>query len=193
MADSVRAPSALRHLPNGLSGARLLAAAPIAWLIVHDQAQWALWLVLGAGLSDVLDGWLAKRHGWQSEIGGWLDPLADKALVLGTCLALAWRGDIPIWLLVLIAARDALIVGGALLYHLRYRPFKAAPSFLGKLTTLVLVLLLLGLLAHNAYPDLVPRPQIALYFAVAALVLASGADYVYRWSRKAQRIKETSR
>lgn len=180
--------NAWRHLPNALTLLRLLAALPIAALAAVGEARLALWLFAAAGISDALDGWLAKRNGWQSRLGGLLDPIADKTLVLALCAALAWHGDLPWWLLLLVLLRDAVIVSGAVCFHLRYAPLEAAPSVLGKLTTLGLVLLLSALLAHNAYPQLMPASHPAVFFLVAGLLLASGTDYVLTWSAKARQI-----
>lgn len=182
--------SALRHLPNVLSGLRLAAALPVAWLIGHGDAAWALALFVLGSASDGLDGWLARRYGWQSRIGGWLDPLADKAFVLAASVALALRGDLHWALLILMALRDTVIVSGAVAFHLNYAPLRAAPTLLGKLTTLVLLLLVIGLLAQNAG---LPLPKLVtgvLTWLGVLLIVASGADYVVRWAAKARALKQ---
>ena len=97
--------SPLRHLPNALTILRLVMAVPIAALVVADESVAAMSLFIAAGASDGVDGWLAKRYGWQTQLGGWLDPLADKALVLSVCTALMLHGDLPHWLFALIAIR----------------------------------------------------------------------------------------
>ncbi len=181
----------LRHLPNALTLMRLIAAVPIALLIAHEHAGPALWLFLAAGVTDVLDGFLAKRFGWITRLGGWLDPLADKVLIICATAALAWHGDLPLWLFALIAMRDVVIVGGAVAFHFNYAPLRAAPTLIGKMTMLTQVLMVLLLLVANAYPLLIPALAESAAFAItAALLVASGIDYVRRWSRKARRLKE---
>ncbi len=179
----------LRHLPNTLTLLRLLAAPPIAWLIAHEQAQMALWLFLAAGLTDSIDGYLAKRFGWISRLGGWLDPLADKTLILCATAALAWHGDLPLWLFALIAMRDIVIVWGAVAFHFNYAPLRAAPTLLGKMTMLAQVLMVLLLLVANAYPAHVPMLAVqAAFVATAIFLVSSGIDYVRRWREKARRL-----
>ncbi|MBK9654306.1 MAG: CDP-alcohol phosphatidyltransferase family protein [Rhodanobacteraceae bacterium] len=183
-----QARSRLRHLPNALTILRLLMALPIAALVVADESVAAMSLFIAAGISDGLDGWLAKRYGWQTQLGGWLDPLADKALVLSVCTALMLHGDLPPWLFALIAIRDAVIVGGALAFHFNFAPLYAAPTLLGKLTTLAMLLLVVTLLWHNISGDVVVWLVDGLIYVCTALLLASGIDYVRRWSGKARRI-----
>lgn len=179
----------LRHLPNALSLARLAAALPIAWLVVQDHGQLAMVCFIIAGASDGIDGWLAKRFRWQSQLGGWLDPLADKALVLSVCVALALHGDLPWWLLGLIAVRDLVIVSGAAAFHFNYAPLHARPTWLGKLTTFALLLTVVALLARNVGAQIAPALVDALIWLCASLLVASGIDYVRRWSYKARKVR----
>lgn len=183
------ATSVLRHLPNALGLLRIALAFPIAWLIVnHHPVDAAAWFVL-AGLTDVLDGWLAKRFHWQSQFGGWLDPIADKTLVLAACVALSWHGDLPWWLLGLIALRDLVIVGGAMAFHFRFASLHAEPTLLGKATTFTMVLLVVYLLASNVWGEALAWVTTALYALTAALLVASGADYVRRWGARARQVR----
>ncbi len=163
-------------------------AAPIALLVVADESRWALALFIAAGATDGLDGWLAKRFHWQSQLGGWLDPLADKALVLAACIALALHGDLPYWLLALIIVRDALIVGGAVAFHFNFAPLHAAPTLIGKLTTATLLLLVVTLLWRNVAAGVPAGLVHGLVYLSTAMLIASGADYVRRWSDKARRL-----
>jgi cardiolipin synthase len=177
-----------RHLPNALTILRLLMAAPIALLVLAGDSALAMALFIAAGATDAIDGWLAKHFGWQSQLGGWLDPLADKALVLAVCLALALRGDLPYWLFGVIAIRDLVIVSGAVAFHFNFAPLQAAPTLVGKLTTLILLSFVVILLWRNV-SDVVPvwLVHTMVYLSVAMLV-ASGVDYVRRWSAKARKV-----
>ncbi|MCP5476902.1 MAG: CDP-alcohol phosphatidyltransferase family protein [Rhodanobacteraceae bacterium] len=180
--------SRLRHLPNALSVLRLLMALPIALLVVYDESVLAMALFITAGATDGIDGWLAKRYHWQSQLGGWLDPLADKALVLSVCVALTAHGDLPYWLLGLIAIRDLVIVSGAVAFHFNYAPLHAAPTIVGKITTAALLLLVVLLLWQNVQAQIPTWLIETLILACAGLLLVSGVDYVRRWSIKARRI-----
>ena len=180
--------SRLRHLPNALSVLRLLMALPIALLVVYDESVLAMALFITAGATDGIDGWLAKRYHWQSQLGGWLDPLADKALVLSVCVALTAHGDLPYWLLGLIAIRDLVIVSGAVAFHFNYAPLHAAPTIVGKITTAALLLLVVLLLWQNVQAQIPTWLIETLILTCAGLLLVSGVDYVRRWSIKARRI-----
>ena len=147
------------------------------------------WFSYRANLLHIyIDGWLAKRYRWQSQLGGWLDPLADKALVLSVCIALTAHGDLPYWLLGLIAIRDLVIVSGAVAFHFNYAPLHAAPTIVGKITTAALLLLVVLLLWQNVNAQIPSWLVETLTLACAGLLLVSGVDYVRRWSVKARRI-----
>ncbi|HEY2836446.1 MAG TPA: CDP-alcohol phosphatidyltransferase family protein, partial [Rhizomicrobium sp.] len=108
----------IRHLPNLLSALRLLAAPVAAWATLGDHDTLALMLFVAASFSDVADGFIARRWGVTSQIGAWLDPIADKLLMFLCFLALWKVGAVPLWLLVLVIARDLGIAGGAILAKL---------------------------------------------------------------------------
>ncbi len=175
----------LRDLPNIISAARLIAVIPVVWLLLEHRFGWALLLFAVAGLSDGVDGLLAKSFGWQSRLGGILDPLADKALLVSCFLVLGSMGLIPIWLVLAVVFRDLVIVGGALLYHFRVAEVDAAPTLASKLNTVVqLVLVVLVITDAGPYP--LPGPLIqTLIWACLATVIVSGVQYVWVWSRRA--------
>lgn len=174
-----------RWLPNMLSLLRALAALPIAWLIVHEQWLAAFWLALAAGLTDLLDGWLAKRYGWQSQIGAALDGLADKALLLAVFAALVWIGRLPVWWLGLVLGRDLMIVLGSLAYHRLIEPLQPRPSRLGKAATFSQLVLALGSMLAGLGFDLPAKLIEPLLGLAAALTLASGVHYLVVWARRA--------
>lgn len=178
----------LRHLPNVITVARIGACVPLAIWIVRGEARMALWLALVVGVSDVLDGFLARRCGWQSRIGGLLDPLADKLFLVCAFIALGIHGAMPVWLIVLVAVRDVVIVAGAVAYHNLVESLSPEPSLVGKTSTMSQVLLVLSLLAG---PAGLPLPAIVpdlLVGAVAILALASGAHYVFVWTARARAV-----
>lgn len=173
-----------RHLPNLITVFRIILVCPLFWLISEDRFGAALFVALIAGISDALDGYIAKRYGWQSRLGGMLDPIADKLLLVAGFVALTLNGSLPPWLLLIVLGRDVLIVCGAVAYHNLIDAFTAAPSRLSKLTTLVQILcVLFELLRLSLMPGLAGRD--AMYFTTAALTVASGIHYVVVWSMRA--------
>lgn len=177
----------LAWLPNAITLARMALAAPLAWLILDGQYAAALVVALLAGGSDAVDGWLAKRFDWGSWLGGVLDPLADKLMLLAAFTALTVRDASPAWLLGLVLGRDLLIVAGAVAYHNFVGRLDARPTRLSKLTTLLQIVYVLALLLALAPVYALPRAlELALLWATAAVTVASGADYVVRWSLKAR-------
>src|SRR6185312_5955140 len=115
-----------RHLPNLISVFRI-----------------ALVVTAVAGISDGVDGWLARRFRWQSKLGSVLDPAADKLMLVGCMVALGWLDEVPRWLVILVVARDAVIALGVLAWHRVLRNFEAHPSWLSKTTTVVQILFVL--------------------------------------------------
>lgn len=172
------------NLPNLISLARLLSVPLIVWMIVNGWMAGALWLFVLAGLSDAVDGFLAKRLACRTQLGVYLDPIADKALLVSIYVALGHQGHLPSWLVILVVSRDVLIIGGALLIHVfNLNPVPIAPMWIGKLNTLVQILLAVLVLAVVGYdiPDHGSRD--ALVWLTAATTIASGAAYLVRWSR----------
>jgi cardiolipin synthase len=168
-------------LPNLLTLARLVLAPYIAWLIAAGHTRAGLCLLIAAGLSDVADGVLARRFGWTSASGALLDPLADKVLAACVFLALGLARALPWWLVILVFARDFLILAaaGLLLAFSRAREF--APSVWGKLSTVCQVATAAFALGNLAYPALGLGWIVdTLIWVAAAATLWSGAHYLWR-------------
>jgi cardiolipin synthase len=167
----------IQHLPNFLSALRLLAAPFAAWLIItgHDTA--ALLMFAAAGLSDGLDGFIARRWGVTSDFGAWLDPLADKLLMLLSFAALFVVGIAPLWLLALIVARDVTIVIGWLLVKVLALPTPTSPLFVGKLSTVVQLLYVLSALLLLAFDLHAPRLAQAAAWVCGGVTVLSAAAY----------------
>jgi cardiolipin synthase len=177
----------LRDIPNIISLARLLVVIPVVFLLLEHAFGWALVLFVLAGISDALDGYLAKHFGWRSRLGGILDPLADKVLLVACFLVLGTLSLIPIWLVVAAVFRDLLITGGALLYNYRIEELEAAPIAASKVNTLLQILLVVLVMA-DAGPLPLPGWVIdTLVWACLGSVVVSGAQYVWIWGRKARR------
>ena len=166
---------------------RIALVGPILVLILQDSFAWALALFWLAGFSDGLDGYLAKRFNWHTRLGALLDPIADKLLVAGLFITLAYTQDIPVWLAVVVIVRDVVIIAGATIYNFLIRPVQGEPTRISKLNTALELLFLLFVLSHAGYgwPD-----QISITILGAATlvtVVISGVDYVWSWSRRALR------
>ncbi len=175
-----------RHLPNLITAMRLALVWPVFWLISRGDFGSALLLAALAGISDAVDGWLAKHFSWQSRLGGLIDPLADKLLLLAGFSALAAISAVPAWLFLLVIGRDLVIVFGAIAYHNLIGPFDAQPTRLSKLTTVVQIVFVLAELLRLAWIPQFPGRSVLLALT-ALLTLASGLHYVLIWSLRARR------
>lgn len=157
----------------------------VVYLLARGDREAALWLFAIAGLSDAVDGYVARQFNQQTRVGAVLDPLADKLLIVATALALAWLGLLPSWLAAIMVGRDLIILAGALTYHFLIGPYDMAPSLPGKVCTFSQVVLVVGVLLHVAgyidIADVLPP----VYVLVAVISVSSGAHYVWVWSRKA--------
>jgi cardiolipin synthase (CMP-forming) len=153
----------------------------IFWLLVNGHSRAAFFVFLLAGVSDALDGYLAKRFNWTSELGAYLDPLADKILIVSIYIALAVSQEIPLWLVIAVVSRDILILLAVLLSWLMDRPFHIKPATVSKLNTAAQIVLATTVLGDNAF-DLALYPvRQALVWATGALTFLSLAAYVKMW------------
>lgn len=173
------------NLANLITVARLLLVVPLIWLIATEHLQAAFWLFLAAGVSDAVDGYIAKRFNSRTALGAYLDPLADKTLLDGIYLALAWAGWLPAWLALLVLSRDVMIVVGVILIRRRNPLYRARPLVIGKINTFSQIVLVAGVLAHTGgLVDL--GGLIALLIgAVAITTVLSGAGYIGQGVRAA--------
>ena len=175
-----------RHIPNAICVFRILLIPPIIWFLLSRQFGWAIGLIFTAGMSDALDGYLAKHYGWRSRLGGLLDPAADKLLMLGVFLTLVIMDMVPVWLAVVVIGRDLVIVSGALAYGSLIGPVEPSPSRVSKLNTGLQLLYVLAVLAGGAsgWPPDITRTVLGAGVLVTSVV--SGIDYVLHWSALAR-------
>jgi len=172
-------------LPNAISIMRIFLILPILALFVFGEFGWALVLFIIAGLSDGVDGYIAKRYGWQSRLGGFLDPAGDKLLVAWSFGTLAYLGHVPVWLAVVVIFRDVVIVAGSFLYHYLVTRLEGEPTRISKLNT-ALELMYLGFVMLQAGFGVPPEiTTTMLGAAVLVTVVISGYDYVSNWIRSA--------
>lgn len=173
------------NIPNLISLARLLIVPVVIWLILDGDLLIAFWLFVAAGVSDAVDGYIAKRFHAHSVLGGFLDPLADKALLVSVYVALGYKGYLENWLVIMVVFRDLLIIGGALLFHTITQSLAMAPLTISKINTAAQIVLAAVMLAAGGFGIDYGWVRDALVYLVAATTLASGAAYVVRWTRRA--------
>lgn len=171
------------NLPNLITLARLVSVPVAIWLILGERYGAAFWLFVAAGLSDALDGFIAKRFDRQTQLGAVLDPAADKMLLAGVYVSLGWAGQLPLWLVVLVVLRDALIVSGFLAMQKAAAPRQLGPLYISKVNTLVQIALIGFVLARLGIGlELGPVASVLIVAAGATTVL-SGLSYLARWAR----------
>jgi cardiolipin synthase len=174
-----------RDFPNVISIMRILICVPIVWALIQHQFGLALVLFLVAGISDGLDGFLAKHFSWESHLGGILDPVADKLLLLSSMLSLGWMGLLPWWLVAVVVLRDVIIVAGATIYYFHINRVDAQPSMISKVNTVMQIILVVAVVMHVG---LIALPQLllqGLLWGTLITTILSGVDYVWVWGRRA--------
>lgn len=174
-----------RYIPNIITMLRVLLVPVIIWYVLNKQYGTALVLFLTAGISDAVDGFVARRFGMRSELGATLDPLADKILIIATVLALGRLGLLPVWLMLVIVCRDLVIAGGALAWHFAIGRVEMAPSFISKINTFVQVGMIFLILCHVSSLVQISAVRPFLYYLVLLTSLVSGIQYVLVWGMKA--------
>ena len=175
-------------VPNVLCLMRMALAVPIVWLLAEGQYGWTLVLFSIAGLSDILDGYLAKSFNWATELGKVLDPVADKLLLVSVFITLTWLGLVPLWLAAVAVARDVIIGVGAWVYKELYGPLEGRPTMPSKLNTLVQLLFVIAVVARAAYPAVPEWLIVSLGGLVFVTTVVSGVDYIATYVRKAMAV-----
>ena len=170
------------NLPNIITFARLCAVPLAVWLVIQREMGLAFGLFALAGVSDAVDGWLARRRGG-SALGAMLDPVADKALLVCMFVTLAAIGVLPSWIAILVVFRDLVIVGGITLMWQLAMPVRIKPMLFSKLNTALQLLLVGVVLLLEAFGRRVPWLRDLLIWTVAATTLGSGAAYVWKAAR----------
>lgn len=178
----------LRHLPNLLCVLRMLLVYPVAWLLLQERYTEVMGLFAIAAFTDALDGFLAKRFDWTSELGKHLDPLADKLLLVTVFICLSIDGLVPWTLTALVLLRDLVIVFGAITYRTLFGPLHGNPTFVSKLNTLAQIVFCLAVVAAAGFhwpPAWVVTALGALVFVSTAV---SGIDYTLIYIRRAVQV-----
>ena len=169
------------NIPNFITLARIISVPVIFWALLSGQGRLAFVIFLCAGISDAVDGFLAKRFGWRTELGAYLDPLADKLLIVSIFIALGVRNELPLWLVIAVVSRDILIIAAVLLAWLLDQPVRIKPLAMSKANTAVQILLAAVVLADGAFELGLSIERVVLVWIAGALTLLSLAAYLRAW------------
>ena len=171
------------NIPNLITLGRILLVPVVVWAIVSGEMRGAFLLFLLAGISDGVDGFLAKRFQMKSELGAYLDPLADKALIVSIYISLGISTALPIFLVILVVSRDIMIVSAFLLSLLVGKPMPIRPLMVSKANTAAQIVLAVLVLAEQAFSFNVALASQLMIALVAILTLLSIAFYLAEWVR----------
>jgi cardiolipin synthase len=169
------------NIPNFITLGRIMSVPVIFWLLLSGQSKIAFFVFICAGISDAVDGYLAKRFGWTTELGSYLDPLADKLLIVSIFIALGVRNELPLWLVIAVVSRDILIVAAVLLAWLLEQRVIIKPLAVSKANTLAQIVLAATVLADAAFGLGLETGRIVLVWITGALTLLSLAAYLRAW------------
>jgi len=170
-----------RNLPNAITASRLLLVPVLILVLKEGDYTAGLVVFFVAGISDALDGYIAKRFHLVTQLGAVLDPLADKALLVSAYVMLTLLGHVPFWLMLTVAFRDLLIVGGYLVVTSMMGAVRMQPSYLSKFNTLAQIVLVLAILTQAAAGWPQGLLTQGLVYLVLATTVASGAHYIWLW------------
>jgi len=174
----------LKYLPNAFTLTRFALIAPFLMYLHQTNYTGALYVFILAGLTDGLDGWLARTFQWQSRFGSFIDPLADKLLIASSFVSLALMKQLPWWLVSLVFCRDITISLGVLTWH-RFVPQRLdfKPTLLSKLNTVVQLTLVVFCLTEMAFIQAIPHATNITYFLIGLTTLTTTSSYVdYLWT-----------
>ena len=170
------------NLPNLITLGRLLSVPLAVWLIIEARYGVAFWIFVAAGISEALDGYIAKRFDRRTRLGALLDPIADKALLVGVYVTLGIAGQLPHWLVILVVLRDVLILGGFALIQATTAPQHLGPLFVSKVNTSVQIALVGFVLARLGLGIDEGTVTPILIAAAALTTVLSGLSYLLRWA-----------
>ena len=153
----------------------------IIWLLLSHQTKAAFLLFLVAGISDAVDGFLAKRFNWTTELGAYLDPLADKVLVVCIFACLGVLGELPLWLVIAVISRDILIVAAVVLSWLLDNPVRIRPFIISKANTAAQIILAATVMADAGFGLGLGELRVILVWVTAVLTVLSLASYLRAW------------
>ena len=167
------------NIPNSLTILRILLIPLIVGLLIYEHVEYALMTLVVAALTDALDGTIARIANQKTPFGAYLDPLADKLLLMTTFVTFSWLDMVPVWSVILVVSRDAILLTGTLLAHLTHTAIDTSPTLLGKATTLFQATYMILVLALTSQ-DLAPVLLFPLLLMMSLLTVLSGLHYILR-------------
>ena len=170
-------------IPNIITLLRFFLVPGVVYAALTGEMGWAFAGFLIAGVSDGVDGFIARQFNQKSELGAYLDPIADKLLLVSIFLVLGWMGELPLWLVIVVVSRDALIVGGVLLAGLMGNPVEMKPLMVSKANTAVQIVLAGVVLFELAMSSMLGDLRLWLVVLSGLLTVASAAAYLVGWLR----------
>ena len=183
----------IAQIPNLLTVSRIIATPILIVLLNGENFELALIVFVIAGLTDGLDGWIAKRFNCESRLGAMLDPVADKIIIVSAYCMLMIVADIPFWLVTLVIFRDAVIVGGYLVLTSLHGEIPMQPTLASKTNTCLQITLVIAVLINNTTWFSIELLTTALIYGVTVSTIASGAQYIWIWAfRKDARVQSES-
>ncbi len=178
------------QIPNSITLARLFLVPVLILVLKNENYQLALLIFLVAGISDALDGYIAKKYNFVTHFGAVLDPVADKLLLVSAYIMLTIIGHVPFWLVLAIVTRDLFIVGGYMVVTSMMGAVTMNPSLLSKLNTVMQILLVIAILAEKAAGQDYPLFMTALIYIVLTTTITSGVHYFWIWIVKKEIMSE---
>jgi cardiolipin synthase len=169
------------NIPNSLTLMRILLVPLVVWLTITGEPTAAFVLFVVAGISDAADGFIAKRYGWQTELGSYLDPIADKALLVTLYVTLGLEDHLPVWLVIAVVSRDVLIVGAFLLSWVLDRKVAIEPLPISKVNTFAQIVLVGLVLAELGVGLGLSDIMQGMIWLTGFLTVASAGAYFWRW------------
>lgn len=175
----------MKHqIPNAISCLRIALIWPFLTSLLNQNYEMAFIVFAIAGLSDGLDGYVARRFDWTSRLGRFFDAIADKLLLLTSFIALVYLNKLPLWVISILISRDIYIMIGACVYYCLFNKLDLKPSFIGKVSISLQIILIFLLLFEVVFSAL---PQLLIQLVIVVIIISaliSLLDYLYAWSRK---------
>lgn len=171
------------NIPNAVTLFRIGLVPVAMWLIINDKSRLAFGVFVIAGISDAVDGYLAKRFGWETELGRYLDPMADKLLLISIFGALGFLGHIPSWLVLCVVFRDIIMLAAILLAWMLDNPVEIQPIAISKLNTALQIILVSIVLADTGFQLGMMDLRVVVGWCTGVTTILSGAFYLQTWIR----------
>ena len=173
----------MANIPNFITLGRILAVPVVFWLLINNETKLAFFIFLVAGISDAVDGYLAKRFNWRTELGAYLDPLADKLLIVSIFIALAVSSMLPLWLVLAVVTRDILIIAAVMLSWLLDHPVRIKPLVISKANTTAQIMLALTVLADEGFMLGLNGIRMIMVWITGVFTILSLIAYLVAWQR----------